>query len=81
MMSNITNQYLKTRIREEEKRQIQRMYDEGMKWMKENFDTADVEGFDAKKIELEQKFRPIKDRIYREAGLMQPMGDDNDDLE
>ena len=57
------------------------MFEEGMKWIKENFDTADAEDIEAKKMELEHKFRPIKDRIYREAGLMQPMGDDNDDLE
>ena len=49
--------------------------------MKENCDTANVEDIEAKKMELEQKFRPIKDLINREAGLMQPIGDNNDDLE
>jgi|LauGreDrversion4_2_1035121.scaffolds.fasta_scaffold3711586_1 hypothetical protein len=46
------------------------MFEEGMKWMKENYDTADAEDFEAKKMELEEKFRPIKERIYRDAGLM-----------
>jgi hypothetical protein len=29
------------------------MFEEGMKWIKENFDTADVEDILAKKMELE----------------------------
>jgi len=68
----LTEEKLKDKFSEEEKKKVQDLTEEALKWANEH-PAASKEEFDAKVKELEGVFNPIMMRVYQEAGGM-PQG-------
>jgi len=67
MKNQLTDEGMKGKFSNEDKKVIAEVADEGLQWLEGNAD-AEADVIEGKKKELEAKFNPIMMRIYQETG-------------
>jgi len=68
MKNQLTDEGMKDKFSNEDKKTIGEVADEGLQWLEGNAD-AEADVIEGKKKELEAKFNPIMMRVYQEAGV------------
>lgn len=74
MRGTLTNDQLKDKLSDEDKKSIEDISNEGNQFLESNPD-ADASEFEAKQKELEAKFNPIMQKVYQQSA---PTGPNND---
>jgi len=67
MKNQLTDEGMKDKFSNEDKKTIGEVADEGLQWLEGNAE-AEADVIEGKKKELEAKFNPIMMRIYQETG-------------
>lgn len=75
MKKTLNEEQIKQKISEEDKKVIEDLANEALRWIEQN-QNAEAEEFDAKAKELETKFHPIMKKIYegQESSFREPTG-------
>lgn len=64
MGTTLNDEKLKTVFTADEKVTVEKLKEEGQKWIEQNLD-ADADAINAKQKEIEQKYNPIMMRVYQ----------------
>jgi len=67
MKNSLTDEKLKEKFTDDDKKQIEEGIQEALKWIEEN-QTSEAEEYEKRQKDLEAKFNPIMMRIYQAAG-------------
>jgi L1 cell adhesion molecule like protein len=67
MKNQLTDEGMKGKFSNEDKKVIAEVADEGLQWLEGNAD-AEADVIEGKKKELEAKFNPIMMRVYQQTG-------------